>query len=365
MVLLPKALTINGKQYSPGELMILADSLAVQNKAEWEQALGLFLRQWLDEKESVDVMTSGSTGKPKVISIRKTAMLTSASMTGDFLKLQKGETALLCLSAAYIAGMMIIVRAMACQMNLITVPPFGSPLDFVPAGQIINFAAMVPAQVFNSLGAPESKRKLENTGTLIIGGAPINPELENLLQPLNGNIYASFGMTETITHIALRRLNGNQRSELYTVLPGISVESDKRSCLVAHVPYLQPDTIATNDCVIIESPGTFRWLGRIDHVINSGGLKLFPEEIEGKAAPFIPQRFFIASLPDKKLGEIPCLVLESPDPLPENEVEQLLNKLRSALRKEELPRQILYTDSFAETENGKINRKESLEKAGK
>jgi len=362
---IPKALSINGKHYPPGELMILSDSLAAPDKPEWEQALGLFLRQWLDEKDYIEVMTSGSTGKPKLIMPEKKAMLTSATMTGEFLNLQKGQTALLCLKTSYIAGMMMVVRAMAWQMNLITVPPFGSPLDFIPDGQIINFAAMVPAQVFNSLGTPESKQKLENTGTLIIGGAPINRELENLLHPLKGNIYASFGMTETITHIALRRINGKQRSDFYNVLPGISVEADERGCLVARVPYLEQGTIITNDCVIIGSPGTFRWLGRIDHVINNGGLKLFPEEIESKAAPFIKQRFFIASQPDAKLGEIPCLVIESPMPLPENEVEQLFNKLRSALRKEEMPRLILYADNFTETENGKINRKESLEKAGK
>ncbi|MHC1777072.1 MAG: AMP-binding protein [Lentimicrobium sp.] len=360
---IPETFTINGTQYSKNKLTLLARSLAEVTKTGWEQALGNFLLQWLDERDFIEVTTSGSTGAPKTIILDKAAMVTSSSMTGSFLDLRKGQTALLCLSTTYIAGMMMVVRAMVNRLNLLTVPPSGFPLDDITSGTTIDFAAMVPAQVYNALTSGESEQKLESIGTLIIGGAPLSPELENRIASLEGRIYATFGMTETITHIALRRLNGPDRSDLYTVLPGITLDTDERGCLVVGVPYPDGRKLVTNDLVTIESPKTFRWLGRADHVINCGGIKLIPEVIEKKIASAIKMRFFVHAIPDQKLGEIPVLLVETKTRLSESEQEVILSRIKPMVDKAELPRQIFQTERFSETENGKINRKESFGEA--
>jgi len=359
MSTIPETLTLNGQNYSGDDLRNHADFLSTSSAKVWEQSLGKFLLQWLDDRDYIEVMTSGSTGAPKLIKLCKKAMLASAALTGEFLGLHEGQTALLCLRVEYIAGMMMVVRAMALRMNLVAVPPDGYPLDYIHANTKIDFAAMVPAQVYNSLKTEESRQKLESFGTLIIGGAPVSPDIEKLVTRLNGKIFATFGMTETITHIALRRLNGKNRSDFYTVLSGITIETDERGCLVTAVPHIEGGKVTTNDLVNIVSSTTFRWLGRADHVINCGGKKLIPEEIERKIAHLISHRFFIAPLPDKKLGEIPVLVMETM-PMPEIAMEELLNQLMTILRKEETPRVILQTGKFEETENGKINRKESV-----
>ncbi|MBK9357101.1 MAG: AMP-binding protein [Bacteroidales bacterium] len=358
---IPKALTLNGTYYSEDALSHLPAHLQSAGKQDWEQALGSFIRQWIDDKDTIQVKTSGSTGTPKTIDLKKKSMLTSASMTCSYLGLSEGQTALLCLNTGYIAGMMMVVRAMTSQLNLITVPASGSPLMNV-SSQRIDFAAMVPAQVYNSFMNPLTKQKLESIGTLIIGGAALSPELEKILKNLNGNIYATFGMTETITHIGLRRLNGPEHSEAYTVLPGINIESDDRGCLVASVPW-EEEKIVSNDLISIESPVSFKWLGRADNVINTGGIKLIPETIEKKIAEFVGHRFFITGLPDPRLGEIPVLVMESSIPLSEMQIDKVLNLIKPHLGKAEMIQRIIIAAEFSVTGNGKINRKESLENA--
>ncbi|MFH1119287.1 MAG: AMP-binding protein [Bacteroidota bacterium] len=355
----PKALILNGIYHSSIELRAVAVELQAFGKSEWEQALGKFLQQWLDEKDTIEVRTSGSTGTPKLTTISKRSMLSSASMTGSFLGFRQGQTALLCLNTGFIAGMMMVVRAMVFQMNLITVPPFGSPLNKIRKGSI-DFAAMVPAQVYNSLMDKVSGQVFGSIGTIIVGGAALSHELEKMIGQLNGRIYATFGMTETITHIALRRLNGPDRTDIYTVLPGITIECDARGCLVAGVPYVDGTKIVTNDLVTIESPVCFRWLGRADNVINTGGVKLIPETIEKKIAEFVRHRFFITCLPDPKLGEIPVLVVESDITLTDQYIEDILLQIKPFLSQMEMPRRILHSVKFSETGNGKINRRESL-----
>lgn len=357
---IPKELIFNGQYHSSDELHILAVDLTLPEKTDWEQELGRFLIQWLDDNDYIKVKTSGSTGVPKIIELSKISMLTSASMTGSFLGLKENQTALLCLRAGYIAGMMMVVRAIALRMNLITTPPFGSPLANLPHNEPVDFTAMVPAQVFNSLKSNELKRKLESIGTLIIGGAPLTTDVEHLIRNLKGKIYATFGMTETITHIALRRINGPGRSDVYTTLPGINIATDDRGCLIARVPYLEASEVKTNDIVSIETPSTFRWLGRADNVINCGGKKLIPEEIERKIAALIKQRFIISSIPDTKSGEIPVLIIESHSHLDQHEKDLILNAIRPKLHSSEMPRLVFLVNHFSETENGKIDRKGSL-----
>jgi o-succinylbenzoate---CoA ligase len=360
---IPKSLTINGKYYTSEELLLHANELRAPGKPGWENSLGEFLQQWLNDEETIAVMTSGSTGAPKLTRLSKKAMLTSASMTGSYLCFREGQTALLCLNSAYIAGMMMVVRAMTYRMNLITVPPDGSPLSHISGKTPVDFAALVPAQVFNSLNQTDTLQKLQFIGTLIIGGAQLSPELENRIEGFDGKIYATFGMTETITHIALRRINGPERTDVYTVLPGILIETDNRGCLVVTVPYIESGKIVTNDLISIESNVTFRWLGRADNIINSGGIKIIPETTEKKIARYIQGRFFIASLPDPKFGELPVLVIEAPEKLSDNQKTELAERIKPLVNKEEMPRQILQSLNFSETATGKVNRKESLKSA--
>lgn len=357
---LPDELTLNGQHFKRTGLLARAHSLSQRSESSWEQALGHFILQWLDEQSFIEVMTSGSTGKPKAIRLPKAAMVTSAGLTGDFFGLKPGNNALLCLRAGYIAGMMMVVRAMVHSMNLIAVAPNSSPLEFLPDSVTVHFAAMLPVQVSNSLASEQLKLKLEAINTIIIGGAPLNQQLEEEIKGSKTNIFATYGMTETITHIAVRRLSGAQRSEYFTALPGINISTDKRGCLVAMADYLGEKPVTTNDLIDFRPPDTFRWLGRFDNIINSGGLKLIPENIEQKIAAFIPQRFFIAGMADDKLGEVPVLVLENSENLRNDYLDALSVKISLLLRKIELPRHIFCTTRFHEGANGKINREKTL-----
>lgn len=359
---LPNELILNGMPFTAGRLREHAVWLSRNSRPEWERSLGDFLSQWLNNSDFVTVSTSGSTGIPKRTRVAKKAMLTSATMTGNFFGLKEKQNALLCLNASYIAGMMMVVRALAFRMNLITVPPGGAPLEYLDENQPVDFAAMVPAQVFKSLETENSLRKLESLGALIIGGAPLSRDLENRIAELKGRIYATFGMTETLSHIALRRLNGADRSGNFMLLPGIRITSDARGCLVADVPYIDVNPLVTNDLVEITSADSFQWLGRADHVINCGGVKLIPEQLERRLSELISGRFFIASQPDQRLGEVPVLVLERGQLKPP-EAKELLNQLAEGLLRNERLRSVFTCEDFALTATGKIDRLTSMKNA--
>ena len=350
-----------------------------------------FLDKWYDSSPFIEVKTSGSTGLPKIIRHRKEAMLKSAAMTCDFLGLKPGMTALICLSTQNIAGMMMVVRAIERELKVIEVDAevqselnsggkAGShPLKNVKPGTVIDFCAMVPAQVYNSLMVPEEKAKLELIRNLIVGGAPVSYNLQQLIRELPGNVYATFGMTETMSHIALRKLNGAGASEDYTLLEGISVMLGEAGNLIINAPYLSDEPIITNDLAEITGPRTFKWLGRQDHVINSGGFKIIPEHVEERISAVMAeclendqpspegqqstQRYFIASRPDEKLGEIPVMVIELPYMTISDKIKTcLLAKLPSILARHEMPREFLFTDKFIETPTHKIIRSATLKR---
>ncbi|HAH56849.1 MAG: AMP-binding protein [Lentimicrobium sp.] len=357
---IPEELILSGQHFNRAQLLEYARMLVEAEEVEWKQSLGQFIIHWLDNRSFVEIMTSGSTGIPKNIRLSKEAMVASASLTGRFFDLLPDQQALLCLRVNYIAGLMMVVRAMVHRMNLIAVPPTNSPLEFIPDNTTIHFAAMLPVQVMNALESEELKSKLEAINTIIVGGAPVSPSLEAGIRNLNNRVFATYGMTETITHIAVRRMSGKESSQEFTLLPGITISTDKRGCLIAKVPYLNNHPVVTNDVIRPGSSGKFRWLGRFDNVINSGGLKLFPEMIEQKIAPLISHRFFISSVTDDKLGEVPVLVVEKSELLCKEYLDELNKKMAKLLRKTELPRQIYCTSTFHEGENGKINRKMTM-----
>ncbi|MDB2606992.1 AMP-binding protein [Zobellia sp.] len=348
---------LNGNSYSIEEMKEVAYSL-VKEGEDFEKEIGDFLIDWLDNKPTITVHTSGSTGNPKPILLKKEQMVNSAIATGDFFKIEPKHTALLCLSTSYIAGKMMLVRAMVLGMSIYCVDPSSSPLK--NNKKQYDFVAMVPLQFENSL------LDLDKVKKLIIGGAPVSYKLKKdfLNASQRTNVFETYGMTETLTHIAVKPLLGqliDSKTDLdvFTTLSNVKVSKDERGCLVIDAPSVLNEPIRTNDMVDLVSDNQFKWLGRFDNVINSGGIKLFPEQIEAKLGSSIDERFFVTSVSDDKLGEKLILVVEgNPDE------EQLYKQIAepASLEKYEVPKGIFVVDAFEETGSGKLRRKATLDK---
>ena len=340
--------------YNNEELSTVAYNFIKEGEPH-ESQIGNFLLDWLNNRKYIIVKTSGSTGPPKKIRISKEHMINSALSTGKFFQLPERTTALLCLPSTYIAGKMMLVRAMVLGWHLDIVPPKASPLDQV--FRIYDFCAMTPFQLDYSLSRLHLFRKL------IVGGGVVSVNLKNLVQGLDTKIYETYGMTETVTHIAARRINPNKEKESplpFKVLPDVSVSTDERNCLVITAPKIAENTIVTNDVVELISNKKFLWKGRYDNVINSGGVKLYPEEIEFKFEEIIAHRFFVTSLPDDALGEKLVLMVESD--FSEEKLRSLERQIRSfgKLDQYEVPKKIYLVQKFEETPNGKIHRANTL-----
>jgi len=344
-------LTLYSQTYTFAQLPTLIAERRRLQLPEWEEALFIFLENWLDESDIIHAQTSGSTGVPKKLELKKEQMKASAKLTNQFFDLQKEDTVLLCLSTNYIAGKMMIVRALVGHLHLIAIEPTSYP----PINKPVKFTAMVPMQVEALLNSTEGLATMNYIDKLIIGGSATSALLETKLQNVSTNCYATYGMTETVSHIALRKINGSDSSDEYRALEGVWFEQDERDCLVIHAPHLQAEPFITNDIVKLKNRNCFEWIGRFDNVINSGGVKLFPETIEKKISSFIAQRFYITSRKDEKLGEKVVLVIES-EPFTELKKQQLDIQLNSNLGKFEKPREIIFTPKFEETSTGKVKR---------
>ncbi|MEZ4792288.1 MAG: AMP-binding protein [Gelidibacter sp.] len=335
---------LNGNNYSHSELKEVAYSL-IKEGEPYEKITGNFLLDWLDEKDHISVHTSGSTGKPKIIKLDKQAMVNSSIATGNYLKLKPGNTALHCLPTNYIAGKMMLVRAMILGLEMDLVEPTSQPIfDY---DKVYHFTAMLPMQLQSTL------TYLHNVKIIIVGGSSVSKHLIELTQALKTKVFATYGMTETATHIALMPLNNKLQEPYFRVLPKVSISQDERGCLVIDAPKVSKDRVVTNDLVKLHSPTEFQWLGRIDNVINSGGIKLFPEQIEEKLKGKIPDQFFIASEPDKTLGSRLVLVLES-------DSNDLDASIFDGLEKFEIPKKIYAVPQFKMTSTGKIKRLETF-----
>lgn len=312
-----------------------------------------FINQWKDGSDHLLVKTSGSTGTPKEMLVEKRRMLASARITYDFLGLKPGDTALLCLSTDYIAGKMMVVRSIERGLKLISVPPSNRPLNGLTIAP--DFAAMVPSQVYSSLANP----LLREIKHLIIGGGAISAELENQLRTFPNAVWSTYGMTETLSHIALRRLSGSDASEWYTPFEGVKLSQDGDGCLIIDAPTVCAETLTTNDIAIFhpedkekESP-RFRIIGRRDNIICSGGIKIQIEEVERLLQPHIPHPFAISSIPDPKFGEALVLVVEKQTSSSEQEYISICKQYLSPYH---VPRHIIYIDRIPQTETGKIAR---------
>lgn len=314
-----------------------------------------FIKEWLDDNDSISVSTSGSTGHPKTIKLLKQQMIQSALLTQHFFDLNEKTTALQCLPMNYIAGKMMIVRAFVTGYNLIAALPSAHP--FKKIKQTIDFTALTPYQLYHSL---EDIKRL-NIRQIIVGGGEISNELEKKIRSIRSEIFATYGMTETCSHVALRKANGEDATDVYTALNGISFLQDQRSCLLIHAPMLSAKKIITNDVVELTDDMHFRWLGRYDNVINTGGVKVFPESIEKKIYGLISRPFFIGSLKDSELSEKVVIVVEG-NPYSKDHESRLMQQFRKNLTGYENPKEFLYIDKFIHSESGKILRKKTLQK---
>ena len=309
-----------------------------------------FLKEWHNDSPTVLVHTSGSTGKPKPMLVEKRRMEASARITCGFLGLKSGDSALLCMSLDYIAGKMMVVRALSFGLRLIVVKPSGNPLGTV--AEPVDFAAMVPMQVYNSLQVPEERKKLMAIKHLIIGGGAIDDALASELKTFPNAVWSTYGMTETLSHIALRRLNGPEASEWYTPFEGVSLSQTDEGCLVIDAPAVHDGPLVTNDIVEISDKG-FRVLGRKDNVICSGGIKIQIEEVERLLRAYVSSPFMITKRADKKFGEQVVMLTESMD------MDLMRDVCRQVLPKYWQPRGYLHVDALPMTETGKPARKEA------
>lgn len=328
-----------------------------------------FLSEWNNDSDRVLVHTSGSTGKPKPMMVEKKRMLNSARITCDFLGLNPGDSALLCMSLDYIAGKMVVVRSIERHLHLISVPPSGHPLKDVD--EEITFAAMVPMQVYNTLQVPEERERLSRIRHLIIGGGAIDAALEQELQSLPGDIaiWSTYGMTETLSHIALRRINGDEASKWYQPFDSVRISQTEEGCLVIDAPQVCAETLVTNDIVEIEpyiynkvEKLRFRIKGRKDNVICSGGIKIQIEEVETLLKPHLEKPFMLAKKKDEKFGEIAVLLSEDEDI---KKVEVTVRRLLSDESEKSsdhkkykywIPKEFRYVEHLPLTETGKPKR---------
>ena len=268
-----------------------------------------FLAQWRQPSPTITVTTSGSTGTPKTIHVYKERMRASARATCQTLHLHEGQRALLCLSTRYIAGMMMVVRALECGMQLVEAPVSQHPLS-IDIGEI-HFAAMVPAQVWASLNVERERERLSHIGCLIIGGGSIDEALERELSSFPNAIYSTYGMTETLSHVALRRVSGSDASPWYRPLPGVTISAGADNCLVIDAPHVCEGRLHTHDIVCFHLDGIrFQILGRSDNVICSGGVKIQTEEAERLLRPHISLPFMITKRPHPQWGEEVVLLVE-------------------------------------------------------
>ena len=315
-------------------------------------SLDEFLAEWNNDSDYVHVQTSGSTGAPKPMLVEKRRMLNSARITCDFLGLREGDTALLCMSLDYIAGKMMVVRALERRLLLITVAPSGHPLaDLSPQLSALSFAAMVPMQVYNALQVPAECERLKQIRHLIIGGGAIDDALAAALKSFPHHVWSTYGMTETLSHIALRKLNGPDASDYYTPFPSVKVSLNDESCLVINAPEVCSERLVTNDIAEL-SEGRFRILGRKDNVICSGGIKIQTEQVERQLRPYLSQPYLITKRPDEKFGEVVVLLTEGPVDEAHAVCERILPKYFQ-------PKAYLHVDKIPLTETGKPARKQA------
>lgn len=342
-----KYIALNGKKYRIDEYESWCYALSSDEENE---KLRQFFKDWADERDFILGKTSGSTGDPKTIKLSKRAMLASAELTNSFFNLKAGDSILLCLSVNYIAGKMMLVRAIAGGLNVVVAKPSSEP-DWKGS---VALAAMVPMQVQQLLSSAKGRKALSMVENLIVGGSPLSRDCAEKLSDLPVNAYMTYGMTETVSHVALSKI-GRETRPVYTAMSGVRFSLDNRGCLVISAPHLSEENVVTNDVAELISDMSFVWKGRFDNVINTGGVKVHPEVVEDSLRGLIDRRFYVMAEPDVKFGEIVVLKIEG-TPLSDDLLRKLQSDMARRLSKFERPKKILFLAKFRETDSGKVIR---------
>ncbi|NNC96420.1 MAG: AMP-binding protein [Chitinophagales bacterium] len=341
-----------GEEYSINDI----DALALRSSQfPWLSELIHFVKEWISDTATIEVKTSGSTMKAKNILLGKEQMKSSALLTAEYFDLKAADSALLCLPIQYIAGKMMVVRAAVSGLSLLIAESKGDPLVDIEENNLpIDFAAMTPMQIEQIMKNDLSVRKMRSIKKLIIGGSPLRNEIRLELLNLNNRIFSTYGMTETITHVAVQEISQENPHEQYKAITGVTFSVDDRGCLVIHTDHLEQERYVTNDIVELFDDRHFKWLGRFDNVINSGGIKINPEKIEQRIRDIMDLPFYISSKTDHVLGEKMILVIESTEPI--KDTSGLLKDLKKILGKYNTPKEIIFEKQFHYTPTGKLIR---------
>lgn len=343
------------------QLIIDGELVNADTFSEWRKGrtgiaaeLADFLTDWFSDSSTMELQTSGSTGKPKIMRATKEAMRAGAAMSCEYFGLTAASRVLLCLPMRYIAGKMMVVRALVSGANLQLQEPCSTPLAHITSP--VDFVPLVPMQVASTLKQENGDQQLAMAKSILLGGGFIDPALAEQLQHIPGRIYASYGMTETLSHIALRHVNGPERSDWYTPLRGVSLSLSADDTLVITAPHLNIDELVTNDIAEIRPDGTFRILGRKDAVINSGGIKIQAEEIEQRLSAGTGLTLLAVPAPDSILGQCVALLWEGAD----NAESSLMAAIQS-LPAYHRPRIVRHLPLLPRTATGKLSRAQAIE----
>ena len=336
--------------------------LSTPAKTEFEKDVLAFVDAWLSDQQEFEFNTSGSTGPPGKITFNRDSIKASVKLTKEKFRLDNDQTALLCLSPKFVAGKMMIARALEIGMNLLCCPPVADPLAEMSWDSEVHFAALVPYQVSAIIENDASSKKLSRIKNIIVGGSPVDQSLTDRLQQFGNSFFETYGMTETLTHIAIRKLNPPEKD--FKLLPGITAFIDERLCLNIQASHLSDQVIKTNDIAEFTTPDTFQIIGRFDNIVNSAGFKIVPEDVERKISSIIrsnlPNVNFIAGgIPDNDFGQKLVLLVETREIKTEIKNE-VISQIKSVLKKWEVPKDVLAVSTFRRTESGKINRRETL-----
>ncbi len=311
-----------------------------------------FLSEWFDDSEYIQVQSSGTTGTVHSFKVLKEHMIESALMTSSFFDFQKGDKALLCLSTNFIAGKMMLVRSIVSELKLAIGTLDANPLKELK--ERIDFCPMVPLQVSNSMS------EIHLVDKLLIGGVALHEDLEKQIVSIHPNAFMSFGMAETLSHIAMRKLGAEKG--VFQVLDHVDVHSNDDDCLVITAAKIGVEGLCTKDLIEMVDENSFRWLGRMDNLINSGGVKVVPEIIEDVIKDLMPNKFyFIGGIPDDKLGQKVVLIIESKESTREKIYLTRENLLKLGLSNYQIPKEVFIIREFARTESEKIKRKYILD----
>lgn len=346
-------ITLDGESLSAFAFLQRLEDRGRKRDEVWIRELRMTMSQLIAHGH-LPAITSGTTGPPKRFTIPKRDLVMSARLTGAAFQLMPGDRVLHCLPAQFIAGKMMLMRAFALGLDIHLINPRGSVLDNLQAQERFRFTAMVPLQLHRAI--QEDRGRVERQfDTILLGGGPVSDALMEVLSTLGTNVLQSYGSTETVTHVALRRINGPAPEDHFTAIGACHFARDPRGCLVAYTPHLGTKQHVTNDLVELVDDTRFRWLGRIDNVILSGGKKIFPEQLEARTAGAIPYPHYFTRVPDPVLGQAVMLVLETELPR-EQVLPEVMEKLTAVLHPHEWPRRVQALRRISRTPSGKMIR---------